>query len=93
MQCLCSYADHAEANASVEESLVQICSFERWHPAIFSGLAIEEQVCGENRAAYDGAAVEEFGGRVACIWPTDLGCSLGVGAMEGIAGFGEGREW
>ena len=93
MQCLCSYADHAEANAGVEEGLVQVCPLKRWHAAIVSSLPVEEQVCGENCAAYDGAAVEEFRGHVACIWPVDLGCSLGVSAMEGIAGFGQGREW
>ena len=93
MQCLCGYTDHADANSGVEEGLVQICPFKRWHSAIFSSFAVEEKVCGENCAAYDGAAVEEFGGHVACIWPAGLGCWLDVSAMEGIAGFGEGREW
>ena len=59
MQCLCCDADDADAQACVQEGLVEVLTLKRWHAAIFSCFAVEDEVCGEDCSADDGSAVEE----------------------------------
>ena len=59
MQCLCCDADDADTQARVQEGLVEIFPLKRWHAAIFSCFAVEDEVCGEDRSTDDGSAVEE----------------------------------
>lgn len=76
----------------MEESLVEVGSFEWRHAPIFSGFAVEKKVGGDYSAAYDGTAVEELGCYGSCIRARDLRRRLHVGAVEGIASFGQSGE-
>ena len=51
VQLGCGERDYAEAEASVQESLVEVLALEGGHAAVFAGLAIEDQVGGEDGAA------------------------------------------
>ena len=67
--------------------------FERWHAAIFSSLAVEDDIRGDDGAADDGGAIKQPLRHAAGVRARDLAARLHVGAaeglLEGIARFGE----
>ena len=84
MQCLCCNADDADAQACVHECFVEELSLKGWHAAIFSGFAVEDEVCGEDCTANDGSAVEEALGYGGSVWRAYLTWLLNIGAAEGL---------
>lgn len=46
MQCLGRHTDDPDTQAGMHECLIEILPFKGRHPAIFAGLAVEEQVGG-----------------------------------------------
>lgn len=52
-------ANDGQAETGVQECVVEVGALEGRHATVRSGFTVEDQVCGENCAADDGAAIEE----------------------------------
>ena len=65
---MCCDANHTNAQAGMEESLVEIGSLVRRHTSIFASFTVEDEVCGDESATYECSAVKEALAEVACIW-------------------------
>jgi hypothetical protein len=86
MQNSCSYTDDTNSESGVHECLVEVFSLELWHSPIFTGFAVEDEVCGDDGSSNKSSTVEETLGQVS-------GCSrVGwlirrslISAFEGIA--------
>ena len=93
MQCACGHTDDPNTQAGMHKGFVKERPFKRWHAAIFSSLAVEDYICGDDGAADDGGAIEQPLSHAAGVRARDLATRLHVGPMEGmlegIARFGE----
>ena len=80
----------------MHKGFIQKLPFVRWHTAIFSSLAIEYDVRGDDRAANDGGAIKELLTRAAGVGARDLAAGLHIvaaeGLLEGISRFSERRD-
>lgn len=65
MQCACGHTNDADAQSSVQKRLIEIGAFVGWHAAIFTSLAVEDQVDCKECTTEDGAAIDEALGQVA----------------------------
>lgn len=65
MQCACGHTNDADAQSSVQKRLIEIGAFVWWHAAIFTSLAVEDQVDCKECTTEDGAAIDEALGQVA----------------------------
>ena len=78
-------ADDSNAEASVQEGLIEIFSLKGRHAAIFTSLTIEDEVCGNNGSAHDGCTIYQSLCKVSS--SLLIGWLIGrllVGALEGI---------
>ncbi len=97
MQCARRDTYDPEPHPRVQEGLVQVAALERWHAAIFSGFAVEEQVGANQGGADQSRADDELLSEIARVRPRRLVRLLDVVAAKGIlkggAGFGKrGRQ-
>ena len=98
--------DNSNSQSCVQERLVQVCALKQWHSTILAGLAVEDNVDGEESSTEDCASVEHTAHKRAlvywCSWLLDIvGASLSKDALEylvllqwrGGAGCEEGICW
>ena len=80
----------------MHECLVEKRSFIKRYTAIFSRLAVEDEIRGDDGTANDGGAIEEPLGHAAGVGAHKLAARLDVGAteglLEGISRVGECRD-
>ena len=84
MECLRRDANHADTQAGVEKCFVEVRALEGWHASIFTGLAVEDEICGHESAPYECGAVEEALTKVGSIWRGDRASGLLIGAAEAL---------
>ena len=82
MESICGNPDHADSHASVQKRLIEVFSLIQRHPAIFSSLAVEDEVDGDESPAEDASAIEDPLCEIASRRTSDLG-RLDVRALEG----------
>lgn len=93
MQSACRHTNDPNAQTSMHKGFIKECPFVRRHAAVFSSLAVEHEIGGNDGSTDDGGSIEELLSYAASVRAHSLTARLDIGTMEGllegISRFGE----
>ena len=77
----------------MHKGFIKECPFVRRHAAVFSSLAVEHEIRGDDRSTNDGSSIEKLLSHATGVRAHGLTAGLDVstteGLLEGISRFGE----
>ena len=93
MQSACRYTNDPNTQTSMHKGFIKERPFVRRHAAVFSSLAVEHEICGDDSSTDDSGSIKELLSYAASVRAHGLTAGLDIstteGLLEGISRFGE----
>ena len=93
MQSACRHTNDPNTQASMHKGFIEEGPFVRRHATVFSTLAVEHEIRGDDGSTNDGGSIKELLSHAAGVRAHGLTAGLDVGTteglLEGISRFGE----